>query len=78
MAGARGSDSGFHGCVWLFTRPDAFEEILHVSDGSIAEAFPREHWILSRLRIFAVNGESAAVDLQGCFGSTKLQAAIID
>ena len=47
-------------------------------DGAVAEAVLCENRILSVLHALAINGEAAAIDLQGCFGPAELQAAVID
>ena len=78
LAGAGCGDSGFNGRVRLFARSDAFEEILHVRDGAVAEAVFLEDGILVTLDALAIDGESAAIDFQGCLGPAEFEAAVVD
>ncbi len=78
MASAGCGDSGFDWGVWLFARSDAIEEILNVVDGAVAEAVCLDYRHVFGLRVFVIDGEAAAVDLQGCFCAAKLEAAVVD
>ena len=78
LACAGCGDSGFDWRVWLFTRLDAVEEILHVGDGAVAEAVcPQDRVVFAR-HAFAMDAKAEAVKLQGCFGAAEFEAAVID
>ena len=78
VAGAGGGDAGFDGGVGLFAAADAVEEIFHVGDGAVAEAFGFDDGIEIALDAFAPDGEAAASDFQGGFGAAEFEAAVVD
>jgi len=78
VAGARGGHTSFDRSVWLFARTDTIEEVLQVVDGAVAEAVGPYYWIFPSGQAFVINGEAAAVDLQGGVGASELEASIVD
>ncbi len=78
LSGAGGGYSRLHGRVGLLTGVDAFKEISHVRVGAVVHAVFFENGILIILRVFAVDAEAAAVDLQGGFVAAEFKAAVVD
>src|SRR6266481_6885194 len=78
LTGAGCGNSRFDWRVGLFACLDAIEEILHVVDGAIAEAVCLDDWIVLGRHAFVIDAKAAAVELQGCVRSAKLEAAVVD
>src|SRR5437588_10982742 len=78
VAGARGGDTSFGRSVWLFARTDAIEEVLQVVDRAVAEAVGPYYRIFPSGQAFVINGEAAAVDLQGGSGASGVEASLFD
>ena len=61
---SRCRDPRFYWSIRFFPGPYAFEEILHMRNGAIAEAAFRKNGILIRAtgNAFAIKGNAAAID----------------
>ena len=78
VAGAGGGYAGFDWGVGFFTGADAVEEIFHVVDGAVAEAFGFDYGIEVALYAFAPDGEAAARDFKGGVETAEFEAAVVD
>src|SRR6185312_3229315 len=78
MAGTSRRDAGFYWGIRFFARLYALEEIFHVVDGTVAITASAQNWVLILGYVFAVQGESAAINLQGRICATELKSATVD
>src|SRR3984885_7333239 len=78
LPGTRGGDASFDGRVRFLTRLDTLEEIPHVVDRSVAEAFFLQDRILATLHALPVNAETAAINLQCRLGAAEFEAAVVN
>ncbi len=78
VPGTRRGDSRLDWRIGLSAALDAFEEVLHMRYGSVAEAMFCEDWIQVALDTLAIKAQSAAGQLQCCLRATELQTAVID